>query len=164
MIEAAHVAPHFGFRRRLVAEDLRRLSDPCVIFEGTHVDSDGATAYLYTVGGYLDGVPLADGCTVAGEVMLIHADSRADADTIAALGLGDTIDALDREDAAYVEARAALARMQSVGARQVLEQALKPAADTSDAFVRDATAIRPLVGDDIVLAAGRVEDSPRVLH
>lgn len=157
-IEAANVLPSFAFRRSLVAEDLRRLQEPCVLFEGTHTDSDGATAYLYTVAGMLDGQRLEDGCTVAGEVMLVHADSRADADAIASMGLHDTILGLDAEDAAYVEAHAALARLNSVGAAEVMNQAMKAPGDTSDAFVRDAAAIRPLVGDDIVLAAGRVEN------
>lgn len=157
-IEAANVLPHFGFRRSLVAEDLRRLEEPAVIFEGTHTDGDGVTAYLYTVGGVLDGQRLADGCTVSGEVMLIHADSRADADAIACMGLHDTILALDAEEGAYQDAHAALARLQSVGPLELIDQATKPASDTSDAFVRDTTAIRPLIGDDIVLAAGRVEN------
>jgi hypothetical protein len=157
-IEAANVAPSFAFRRSLVAEDLRRLSEPCVIFEGTHTDSDGVTAYLYTVGGWLDGQPLADGCTVSGEVMLIHAGSRDEADYIARMGLHDTILALDSEEERYQEASAALARLSSVGRFELIDQATKPAADTSDAFVRDTEAIRPLIGDDIVLAAGRVEN------
>lgn len=156
-IEAANVAPNFAFRRSLVAEDLRRLEDPAVIFEGTHVDGDGATAYLYTVGGWLDGVRLPEGATVSGEVMLIHARDRGEADEIACMGLHDTILALDGEEAACQQAHAALARLNSVGAAEVLAQATKPASDTSDAFVRDTEAIRPLVGDDVVLAAGRVE-------
>ena len=35
-----------------------------------------------------------------------------------------------------------------------MAQAAKPDADKSDAFVADQAAIRPLIGDDIVLTVG----------
>lgn len=158
MIAASNVAPAFHHRQRLVAEDLRRLSDPCVIFEHQGVDSDGERFYVYTIGGWLDGRKLGDfqgGCTVAGEVILINAKSREDADAMASLGLGDTINALDSEEQLYQEASAAQARLASVGPIERLDQAMKPLPDMSDAFVDDVNKIRPLVGDDVLLTTGR---------
>lgn len=157
MLQASNLAPNFAFRRNLVADDLRRLHEPCVIFEHQSTDSDGIDAYWYTVGGILDGEVLPDGCTVAGEVALVHADSRADADAIAVLGLHDTIIALDGEAAMYIDAHAALARLQSVGAQTRIELAMKPASERSDQLMADQAAIRPLIGDDIVLTVGGVE-------
>lgn len=154
MIAAANVMPNFGHRRSLVADDLRRLQDPVVLFEHQGTDSDGVDFYLYTVAGYLDGARLPDGCTVAGEVMLIHADSRQDADALASLGLMDTINALDAEEGMYQEAAAALARLSTVGAVDRIDLATKPASDLSDAFVADRAAIRPLIGDDVILTTG----------
>lgn len=156
-IAAANTAPSFHHRRSLVADDLRRLHDPCVLFEHEGIDSDGVSYWVYTVAGRLDGQRLEDGCTVAGEVILVHGQDRAEADAIACLGLADTITALDGEAAAYIDAQAALARLQSVGPTRVMELAIKPDSDRSDEFERDAALIRPLIGDDIVLAAGRVE-------
>lgn len=157
MIAAANVVPAFHHRRQLVAEDLRRLQEPCVLFEYEGRDSDGALFFAYTVAGVLDGVRLEDGCTVAGEVMLVHADNRQEADDIASMGLMDTMTALDGENERYLDAQVALARLQSVSPLVRVEQALKPDSDKSDAFIADIDAIRPLIGDDIVLAAGRVE-------
>jgi hypothetical protein len=156
-IASDNVAPHFGDRRRLVVEDLRHLQAPCVIFEHKGSDSDGVDYYVYTIGGYLNGEPLMQGCTVAGQVVLIHADSREDADAMAALGLHDTILSLDEEEAMYIDANAALARLQSVGPVERIDQAIKPNSDKSDAFVEDLNKIRTLVGDDIVLTVGGVE-------
>lgn len=127
-----------------------------MLFEHHGTDADGVDYWIYTVGGYLDGARLADGCTVSGEVILVNADTRGEADFLASMGLADTITALDGEAAAYIDAQAALARMQSVGAVEVLSQAMKPASDKSDAFMADAEKIDRLKGDDIVLAAGRV--------
>lgn len=157
-IAAANVAPSFHLRRRLVAEDLRRLDEPCVVFEYRSLDSDGQPFYVYTVGGLLDGQKIGDfqgGCTVAGEVIVIHAKSRDDADAMAALGLGDTINALDEEEALYIEAHAAQARLASVGPIERIDQATKPLSDMSDRFVSDVEKIRPLVGDDVILTTGR---------
>lgn len=155
-IAAANVSPTFLHRQRLVAEDLRNLEDPCVIFEHKGIDSDGEVHYLYTIGGRLNGRPLPEGCTVAGEVILIHASSRDEADAIAVLGLHDTILALDAEEGMYQDANAALARLRSVGAVERIDQATKPDSDKSDAFVDDVNKVRPLIGDDVILAAGRV--------
>lgn len=159
-IAAANVRPllpNFLLRQRLVAEDLRRLQEPCVIFEGEHTDEDGAVAYLYTVGGWLDGARLTEGCTVGGEVILIHAHDRAEADEIARFGLHDTILALDGEEAQYQEANAALARLSSVSPIERIDQATKPDSDRSDRFAADVAAVRPLIGDDVILGAGRVQ-------
>jgi hypothetical protein len=158
-IAAANVAPDFSFRRKLVAEDLRRLQEPAVIFEHDGVDDEGERFFVYTVAGWLDGVNVATrdgGCTVGGEVILIAATSREDADAIACIGLHDTIVALDSEEKLYQEAHAAQARLATIGVidRMTLAQA-KPS-DKSTAFVEDADKLRILAGDDIVLTAGRV--------
>lgn len=153
-LAAANVAPTFHLRQRLVASDLLRLDEPCVLFEHFGHDADGAPFYLYTVAGVLDGNRLEDGCTVGGEVILINADTRAEADAMAAMGLQDTIDALQREDDQMLDAAAALGRLGSVGHQGRMEAAMKPASDLSEAFVRDQALIRPLIGDDIVMTTG----------
>ncbi len=158
MIAAANVAPSFHNRQRLVAEDLRHLSDPCVIFEHEGVDDDGVRFFVYTVGGWLNGRPVGTvegGCTVGGEVIVIHAKDRDEADTIASMGLGDTINALDSEEAMYQEAHAAQARLASVGAMERLDQSMKPLSDMSDRFVEDVQKIRPLIGDDVILTTNK---------
>lgn len=155
-IAAANVFPAFHLRQQLVADDLKRLQEPCVLFEHAWRDSDGVKCWAYTVGGWLDGFRLADGCTVKGEVILVHAHNRKEADYLASLGLQDTIDALHREDGLYEQARSAQLRLASVGALERMAQASKPDADQSDAFVNDAKAIRPLIGDDLVLTVGGV--------
>lgn len=157
MIEAAATFPAFHLRQKLVADDLRRLQEPCVLFEHAWRDSDGAKCWAYTVAGWLDGHRLADGCTVAGEVIIVHARDRKEADYLASLGLQDTIDALNREEELYVEARAAQYRLASVGAADRISLATKPDADKSDAFVEDVDKIRPLIGDDLVLTVGGVK-------
>lgn len=159
-IAAANVVPDFSHRQRLVADDLRRLDDPCVLFEHNGRDSDGVEFYVYTVAGWLDGQRLADGCTVGGEVIVIHASSRGEADAIASLGLMDTISALEREEVMYQEAQAAMARLAAIGARERLEQTLKPDADKSTAFMEDIAKVRPLAGDDVVLTVGAVASGP----
>ena len=153
-LTAADIRPTFHLRQKLVADDLKRLDEPCVLFEYHGHDSDGVPFFLYTVAGVLDGERLQDGCTVGGEVILINADTREEADAMACMGLQDTIDGLMREDEYIADAAAALARLGSVGAQGRIEAATKPASDMSDAFVRDADAIRPLIGDDIVLTTG----------
>lgn len=159
MLTAADVAPSFHLRQRLVTEDLKRLDEPCVIFEHAGVDSDNVPFFVYTVGGVLNGMPLADGCTVGGEVIVINADSRDHADAMASLGLQDTIDALHSEDGRIADAAAALARLGSISPIARLDAATKPASDISDDFVRDSALIRPLIGDDIVLTAGSAPES-----
>jgi hypothetical protein len=90
-------------------------------------------------------------------VILVHANSRENADAIACAGLEDTIRALDQEESLYIEAHAAQARLATVGVIDRMTLALKPNSEKSDAFVDDVNKLRPLIGDDIVLAAGRVE-------
>lgn len=88
--------PGLDQRASIDLADLARLDDPCVIFEGEHRDSDGVLAYVYTVGGALDGVPVGGmyGVLVGGDAIVVHASSRLEADTMAADGLLATIDAL----------------------------------------------------------------------
>jgi len=153
-IHASDVAPTFHHRQQLVADDLRRLVEPCVIFEHKGTDSDGVDFYIYTVAGWLDGAFLSDGCTVKGEVIVVHASNREEADLIAGLGLEDTINALNAEETMYQEANAALARLSSIGATERIDLATRPDSDKSDAFERDQAAIRPLIGDDLILTVG----------
>ena len=102
MNPAALMVPGFGARRSLSEDELLRLEEPAVIFEHFHVDSDGAHAYVYTVAGYLngknvahlDGIGSAVGCTIGGDVIVIHEQDRAAADDMASQGLQDTIDLL----------------------------------------------------------------------
>jgi len=161
-IESARVLPAFHHRRSLVAEDLKRLDDPVVLFECEHIDSDGVAAYIYTVSGTLDGVRLQDGCTVRGEIMLIHAENREEADAIACMGLMDTITALESEEERYIDAEAALARLSTVGATDRIDLAINP--ERSESFESDMAAVRALAGDDVILAAGRVESAESNAH
>jgi hypothetical protein len=103
---------------------------------------------------------LQGGATVGGEVMIVHADTREAAKHLAAMGLQDTISALDGEEAAYIEAHAALARLSQVSPLVRMDKAAAPDADKSDAFEADTAAIRKLRGDDIVLSTGGVEPPP----
>lgn len=154
-INTANVIPDFAARRQLHAQDLRRLQEPAVIFEHHGIDSDGAHFFIYTVAGWLDGLNVATiqgGATVGGDVIVIHADDRASADDMAGMGLQDTINALNNEEAAMLDALAAKARLESVGAIDRMDLAIRP--DKPDAFVEDVNKIRPLIGDDIILAGG----------
>lgn len=154
-IQSANVAPDFSLRRQIHAQDLRKLEEPAVIFEHHGIDSDGASFYVYTVAGWLDGQNIFSdqgGATIGGDVIVIHADTRQDADDMAGLGLQDTINALENEDAAMLDALAAQARLDSVSALERLDLAIRK--DKSDAYVEDIDKIRPLIGDDIILAAG----------
>lgn len=163
MIEAANVHPDYLKRPSITAEDLRRVQEPCVIFEHEWRDDDGERCFAYTVGGWLDGKMLGGmqgGVTVGGEVIVVHADSRQEADAIASVGLIDSVSALDGEEAAYVEAHAALARLQAAGPAVRIDKATAAPCDKSDEFERDAALIRPLRGDDIVLTVGGVEGAP----
>ena len=160
MIEAANMIPSFIGRQSITAEQLRHVSEPCVVFEADWLDDDGARCYAYTLGGWMDGRPLGGmlgGVTVGGEVMIVHADNRQNADALASLGLQDTINALHDEEASYVEAHAALARLAEVGPLRRIELATAAPADLSDEFVNDSQAIRKLRGDDVVLGTGGVE-------
>lgn len=131
-----------------------RLQEPAVIFEAEHVDNDGARVYIYTVAGWLDGENVASiqgGCTVGGDVILVDAESRVEADAKACLGLEDTINALHNERKRELAAQEALSRLEAAGAARRVEVAAKPDADKSTEFEADMAAIRPLVGDDIIL-------------
>jgi hypothetical protein len=157
MIAAANTAPAFHTRPSIAAQDLRRLQEPAVIFEGERRDDNGELAFLYTVAGWLDGQNIATmqgGCTVGGDVIVIHARTRDEADLIAGLGLQDTIDALNREEERHIDALAAQARLASVNPIRRLD--LATAEQKNPEFVADQAAIRVLRGDDIVLAAGGV--------
>jgi hypothetical protein len=157
-IAADNLAPAFHLRRSIHAQDLRRLQEPAVIFEGERTDSDGARFYMYTVAGWLDGENVATmqgGATVGGDVILIAADTRDSADLMAGMGLQDTIDALNREEEATLDALAAKARLESVNPIRRMD--LATASEKNPEFVADSLAIRKLRGDDIVLAAGGVE-------
>lgn len=154
---AATLVPDFSFRQRIVADDLRRLQEPCVVFEHFQRDSDGEPCYWYTVGGWLDGKPIGGmdgGATVGGDAIVVHAANREDADAIAHFGLLDTISALHSEERIYQEANAALARLSAVGPVRRMELATAAPADKSDAFVEDAKAVERLRGDDLVLTVG----------
>lgn len=159
MIAAENVVPEFHTRRSIVAADLLRLQEPAVIFEGQRRDPEGELMWLYTVAGWIDGRNIATmqgGATVGGDVIVIHARNREEADMLAGLGLEDTINALRADDERILDSQAALARLHSVGPIERLNQAIKPNSDKSDSFVNDVDKLRPLVGDDIVSAAGRL--------
>lgn len=161
-IEAANTFPDFLKRPRITAEQLRQVQDPCLVFEHHWLDSDGQQCWGYTVGGLLNGKPLGGlqgGATVGGEIVIVHAATRQDADAIASLGLQDTLQALEDEADAYIEAHAAMARMASVNPLRRHDLATAAPADKSDEFERDAEAIRKLRGDDIVLTTGGVDDA-----
>jgi hypothetical protein len=157
-IAADTVAPAFHLRRSIAAADLKRLQEPAVIFEGERSDSDGEHFFTYTVAGWLDGQNIATiqgGATVGGDVIVIHAPDRDNADLMAGMGLQDTIDSLNREEEAHIDALAAKARLESVNPIRRLD--LATATEKNPEFVSDSEAIRKLRGDDIVLAAGGVE-------
>ncbi len=90
---------NFSYLPDLSIEEFLALEDPCVIFETEHTDSDGVLSYLYTVGGWLNGTAqggidhkmhTAHGCTVGGDVIVVQAATRAEADAMAADGLEHT--------------------------------------------------------------------------
>jgi hypothetical protein len=94
MLPAALMAPDFDARRSLTPAELVRLDEPAAIFEHLHVDSQGERAYIYTVAGWLDGANVIThqgGCTIGGDVMIVHAEDRDEADQLACLALDDTI-------------------------------------------------------------------------
>jgi len=154
-ISAANVAPDFAHRRRIHANDLRDLQEPAVIFEHHGIDSDGAHYFIYTVAGWLGGENIATiqgGATVGGDVIVIHADRREDADQMAGMGLEDTINALMTEDERLVEAMVALDRLNSIGALDRMDIALSKEKNAD--FVEDVDKVRVLTGDDIILTSG----------
>lgn len=159
-IAAANVAPDFLSRRSISAADLRRLQEPAVIHEGKFHDSDGAPFHVYTVAGWLDGenvFTLQGGATVGGEAIVIPVEDRETADEIAGMGLRDTIDALNAEEVVRIDALAAKARLESVNPLRRMDLATAPDSEKNPEFVADSEAIRKLRGDDILLAAGGVE-------
>lgn len=112
--------PTLAERISIEAEDLLRLDDPCVIFEGEHRDSDGILAYVYTVGGLLNGEPVGGmyGVLVGEQAIIVHADSRMAADALAGDGLLSTIDAM-RDGQPRQQTRAGvLAGVSEIGRRQ----------------------------------------------
>lgn len=155
-MDSASIFPDFSFRRSITADELRHISEPVPIFEHEWRDDDGEKCFAYTVAGWLNGQNIATiqgGCTIGGEVAVVHADSREEADAIACFALADTIRALEGEEAMYQEAHAAHARLGSVSPIKRLDLATASAADTSDEFVEDVRKIRVLRGDDILLTA-----------
>ncbi len=155
-IQAANVAPSFLLHEKIKAEDLGRISDPCVILEHDGIDSDGAPYYCFTVGGWMDGRPLGNergGCTVGGDVIVVSGVTREEAKLIASMGLQDSINALRGEQERYIEAQAALAKLNSIGPERRIDLAIAKPADKSDEFERDTALIRTLRGDDITLSA-----------
>jgi hypothetical protein len=153
-IQAADVAPSFLNHAEIVAADLPRISDPCVVLEHSGRDADGEPYHCFTIGGWLDGKPLGSmlgGCTVGGDVIIISGMDAEDAKLLAGMGLQDTIDGMRRESERYIDAQAARARLASVSPIVRMDKASAPAADKSDAFEHDAKLIRSLRGDDIVL-------------
>lgn len=152
-IAAANVAPDFTFRRRITADDLKRLVEPAVIFEYSGIDSDGVPFFVYTVAGWLDGENIASiqgGATVGGDVIVITADTREQADMLAGMGLEDSINAVFGEEEATLDALAAQARLESINPLERLDLSMK--AREYPKFVEDSNKLRTLVGDDIVLA------------
>lgn len=154
-IQTANVVPNFLTRRKIDAQDLRRLQEPVVLFEYEGLDSDGERYYVYTVAGFLDGKNICTaqgGATVGGDVITIHADTRENADAIACLGLYDTINMLDQEEKLMLEATAAKARLGTIGALDRMDLANRK--DKPDAFVEDMDKLTVLRGDDIIVASG----------
>jgi len=154
-ISANHVAPDFAFRRQIHADDLKDIVEPAVLFEYAGRDADGAPFFVYTVAGWLDGENIATeqgGCTVGGDVMVINADTREQADAMACLALEDTINALHSEHERMIDAAAAQARLATVSPIDRMSLAMKP--EEYPRFVEDSSKARALVGDDIILAAG----------
>jgi hypothetical protein len=155
------IRPDFTSRPSIPAADLRHVADPCVIFECLWLDDDAEKCWSYTVGGFLNGAPLGGiggGVVIGGEAIIVHAETREEADAIAAAGLETTLEALASEEAAYIEANAALARLASVAPTRRVDLATAAPADKSDEFEADTAAIRKLRGDDITLTVGN--DSP----
>ena len=157
-IQAADVAPSFLHHADIKAADLPRISEPCVVLEHEGVDSDGATFFCFTVGGWLDGKPLGNehgGCSVGGDVIVISGVGmdREEAKWIASNGLQDSINAMRGEQDRYIEAQVALAKLNSISPERRIDLAIAAPADKSDEFERDTALIRTLRGDDITLSA-----------
>lgn len=154
-IAASNMFPDLSQRRKIHANELRELQEPAVIFEHAGVDSDGARFFVYTVAGWLNGENIATfqgGATVGGDCIIINAEKREDADAMACLGLMDTIDHLNSEDAMMIDAMVARDRLNSVGALDRMDLATK--SEKNPDFIEDMTKARTLVGDDIVLTTG----------
>ena len=82
-----------AYRQDLTLDDLVRVDDMCVVFEGKRKDSDGVGYWVYTVGGRLDGQVIGSkegGCLVGGQAIVIHARNRCEADALAFEGVRDT--------------------------------------------------------------------------
>ena len=154
-MQTATIVPSFANRRSINAQDLPRISDLCAVFEFEGLDEEGKRYYVYTVGGMLDGKMLGNqlgGVNVGQQQIFIHnAISREHANFLAWEGLQTSTNAqaqADREHDAQLQAQARLA---SIGALERMRLAQSP--EKNEQFVKDADAIRPLIGDDILLAA-----------
>ena len=109
--------PALSDRQSITVDQLVRLDDPCVIFEGTHVDSDNVVGYIYTVGGYLNGAAVggAFGVLVGDDAIIVHAESRGAADAMASDGLLATIDAIRNDRTAERSPGGIITSVDSIG-------------------------------------------------
>lgn len=157
-MRTATIVPSFANRASIDVQDLPRVTDLCVVFEFEGTDEEGRAYFVYTVGGWLDGRPLGNhlgGVNVGQQQIFIHnATSRAHADFLAYDGLELSANAQAQADREHQRSLEAQARLASIGALERMRLAQAGPADKSDAFVNDADAIRPLVGDDILLTVG----------
>lgn len=83
-----------GYRQDLSIDDLMRVDDLCVVFEGKRKDSDGVAFWVFTVGGRLDGEAIGSkdgGCLVGGQAIVVHSRNKVEAATLAYEGVQDTI-------------------------------------------------------------------------
>jgi hypothetical protein len=89
----------FAHRPEVELEDVERITDVAVICEGQYLSADGVPVWIYTVAGELDGnrIEMLDhinktilGATIGGDVMIIEAKDRKEADWLAINGLQDT--------------------------------------------------------------------------
>lgn len=154
-IASPNIIPNLLLRRKIDADDLRRLEEPAVIFEYQSRDSDGVLYFVYTVAGFLDGANIFNelgGATVGGDAIIIIADTRAQADDMASLGLQDTINALNTEQDTYLDALAAKERLSSVSKTAFIDASISK--EKNEAFITDIDKIQTLRGDDLIMAQG----------
>lgn len=93
--------PQFAYEAHpdITIDQLRRLEDPVPIFEGQAQDTDGHWFFYYTIGGRVDGEEVATlnhvtreamGALVEGDLIIIHAKRREEADEMAMDGIFHT--------------------------------------------------------------------------
>ena len=152
-IAAANVLPIFDHLPSSSLEDLIELQEPGCILEYEGHDDDGVAFFVFSIGGFLGG-EMIHPSMLGGQVIIITADDRYQATEIAVAGLETTINAELDKKSQEKSSLDALARLSSIGKLDRLEQAQKPDAEKSTDFVADVDAIRPLIGDDIVLTSG----------